>query len=84
MDPTSQLWAERSILAIVPGISRERTMDRNVYEHSEQFVRLTFGGRNNVDLTVSEAKMLEDFLAQAIGEVKEMERELTNEKEANV
>jgi hypothetical protein len=84
MDPTSQLWAERSILAIVPGIGRERTMDRNVYEHSEQFVRLTFGGRNNVDLTVSEAKMLEDFLAQAIGEVKEMERELTNEKEGNV
>jgi hypothetical protein len=84
MEPTSQLWAERSILAIAPGIGRERTMDRNVYEHSEQFVRLTFGGRNNVDLTVSEAKMLEDFLSQAIGEVKEMERELTNEEEGNV
>ena len=84
MNPTSQLWAERSILAIVPGIHREKTMDRNVYEHSEQFVRLTFGGRNNVDLTVSEARMLEDFLAQAIGEVKELERELTNEEEGNV
>lgn len=83
MNPTSQLWAERSIFAIVPGIGREKTMDRNVYEHSEQFVRLTFGGRNNVDLTVSEARMLEDFLAQAIEEVKEMEQELTTEEEGN-
>lgn len=78
MNPTSQLWAERSIFAIVPGIGRERSMDRNVYEHSEQFVRLTFGGRNNVDLTVSEAMVLEDLLAQAIEDVKEMEQELTN------
>jgi hypothetical protein len=83
MDQSSDLWAERSILAIIPGIGFERTLDRNVYEHSEQFVRLRFGGRNNVDLTVDEAQLLEVFLAEAIGDAKEMEQELTNEQEGN-